>query len=224
MGAAERGARPVPDDRRRDRERAAARTESCARRRQLDGRSDQRARGAAGRGAHRRGALDVRNRRRRDPSQQLPARRRVRDGEAAGDDAGPARELLPELQRGHRHRVRAAGDREPGADDAAGPCPARARDGVPERDAGRARLSRRRRSGTRMRSRRRSSRASSRAASRSSRSSTRRGRGSRCRRAGTRRGRRARTSRCSSRTRPTRSPSRGSTRRQGSTCSRISRR
>ena len=139
VGAAECGARPVPDDRRRDRDRAAARTQSRDRGRELDGRTDQRARGAAGRGPHRRRALDLRNRRRRDPPQQLPARRRVRDGEAARDDAGPARELLPGLQRWNRDRVRAAGDREPGADDAAGPCPARARDGVPERDAGRAR-------------------------------------------------------------------------------------
>ena len=82
VGAEHRGRRPVRHDRRGDGVWPPTRARPRPRIRHLDGRARQRARSRARSRDHRRRAFDLRDRRRRRPSQQLPARRGVRDREA----------------------------------------------------------------------------------------------------------------------------------------------
>ena len=105
----QRRPRPVPDDRRRrppnalphaPRHVIAVGSSMGGLISALEARAERR--------AHRRRALDVWDRRRRDPAQQLPARRRVRDREAARPTT-PIQlvNFFTGLQRGSRHRVQA---------------------------------------------------------------------------------------------------------------------
>ena len=131
--------RPVLDDRRRHCGSVAGRAGPRSRVRHLHGRARQRARGGTGRGDHRRCTLDVRPSRRRDPPQQLPARRDVRDRTAADARAWAEARGFREPRRGRGVRSRPDRGGAGGTDDAGRAGQARVRVRPPEHRAGRAR-------------------------------------------------------------------------------------
>ena len=118
VGAEHGSERPVRDDRRRHRSSVAGRAGPRSRIRHLHGRTRQRARGGTGSGDHRRRTLDVRPGRRRDPPQQLPARRDVRDRTAADARARAEAAGFREPRRGRGVRRRPDRSGAGGTDDA----------------------------------------------------------------------------------------------------------
>ena len=142
VGAEYRRQRPVRHDRRGDGSSPPARARARPRVRHLDGRARERARGRTGSRDHRRRAFDMRARRRRDPSQQLPARRGVRDREAPHACSRTQARRFREPGRGRRVRSRADRGGPGRPDDSRRPRTPLARLRAPQRRARRARRSR----------------------------------------------------------------------------------
>ena len=121
VGAEYRRQRPVRHDRRGDGSSPPARARARPRVRHVDGRARERARGRTGSRNHRRRAFDMRARRRRDPSQQLPARRGVRDREAPHACSRTQARRFREPGRGRRVRSRVDRGGTGGPDDSRRP-------------------------------------------------------------------------------------------------------